>query len=155
LANIFLQQKIIFDQLQKLSFIFFQKFPSLEKNFLFLFLFLFFLFFFPFPSSLMFFSLPPSFLLTNSKTQATQSTNRGRAPLQPSLLVRPPAPPPSPSFPSPVSSHGCLPWSFNYGHGRLPWRASHKLIFLHGMIKMDAHDLPLAIHTLNFIRNEL
>jgi hypothetical protein len=34
-------------------------------------------------------------------------------------------------------------------------RASHKLIFLHGMVKMDAYDLPLAIPTLNFIRNKL
>jgi hypothetical protein len=36
-----------------------------------------------------------------------------------------------------------------------PWRASHKLIFLHGMTKTDAYDLPLAILTLNFIRHEL
>jgi hypothetical protein len=41
------------------------------------------------------------------------------------------------------------------GHVRLPWRASHKLIFLRGMTKMDAHDLPLVILTLNFIRNKL
>jgi hypothetical protein len=27
------------------------------------------------------------------------------------------------------------PWSFNSNHGRLPWRASHKLVFLHGMTK--------------------
>jgi hypothetical protein len=30
-----------------------------------------------------------------------------------------------------------------------PWRASHKLVFLRGMIKTDAYDLPLAISTLN------
>jgi hypothetical protein len=33
----------------------------------------------------------------------------------------------------------------------LPWRASHKLIFLRGMTKTDAYNLPLAIPTLNFI----
>jgi hypothetical protein len=38
--------------------------------------------------------------------------------------------------------------------GVLPWRASHKLIFPRGMTKTDAHDLPLAIPALNFIRNE-
>jgi hypothetical protein len=37
----------------------------------------------------------------------------------------------------------------------LLWRASHKLIFHRGMIKMDAYDLPLVIPTLNFIRNEI
>jgi hypothetical protein len=41
------------------------------------------------------------------------------------------------------------------GHGRLPCRASHMLIFLRGMTKTDAHDLPLAIPALNFIQNEL
>jgi hypothetical protein len=48
------------------------------------------------------------------------------------------------------------------GHGAptpamaaLPWRASHKIFFLPGMIKTDAHDLPLAIPALNFIRKEL
>jgi hypothetical protein len=41
------------------------------------------------------------------------------------------------------------------GHGRLSWGASHKLVFLHEMIKTDAYDLPLAIFILNFIRNEL
>jgi hypothetical protein len=33
----------------------------------------------------------------------------------------------------------------------LPRRASHNLVFLRGMTKMDAHDLPLAIPILNFI----
>jgi hypothetical protein len=37
----------------------------------------------------------------------------------------------------------------------LPWRASTKLVFLHAMTKTGAHDLPLAIPALNFIRNEL
>jgi hypothetical protein len=37
--------------------------------------------------------------------------------------------------------------------GELPMML--KLIFLRGMIKMDAHDLPLAIPAFNFIRNEI
>jgi hypothetical protein len=41
------------------------------------------------------------------------------------------------------------------GNGRSPWKASTKLGFLHGTIKTDAHYLPLAIPTINFIRNEL
>jgi hypothetical protein len=53
-----------------------------------------------------------------------------------------------------VSSHE-LPWRFKSGHGRLPWGASDKLVFLRGMTKTDAYDLTLAILTLNFIRNEL
>jgi hypothetical protein len=52
-----------------------------------------------------------------------------------------------------VSSHE-LPWSFNSGHA-LPWGVSHKLVFLCRVIKTDAYDLPLAITTLNFIRNDL
>jgi hypothetical protein len=51
----------------------------------------------------------------------------------------------------PMAGHG----SSNSNHGRLPWRASHNLVFLRGMTKMDAYDLPLAISALNFIRNEL
>jgi hypothetical protein len=37
----------------------------------------------------------------------------------------------------------------------LPWTALNKAVFLHGTTRMDAHNLPLAIPTLNFIRNEL
>jgi hypothetical protein len=33
-----------------------------------------------------------------------------------------------------------------------PWRASHKLVFLRGINKTDAYDLPLAIPILNFTR---
>jgi hypothetical protein len=36
-----------------------------------------------------------------------------------------------------------------------PLKASNRLGFLCGMTKTDAHELPLAIPTLNFIRNEL
>jgi hypothetical protein len=63
----------------------------------------------------------------------------------------PSPPPPSPSSPSPLSS----PWP---SHGAptpdraaLPWRAT-QLIFLHGITKTDAYDIPLVIPTLNFIR---
>jgi hypothetical protein len=41
------------------------------------------------------------------------------------------------------------------GHGCLPWGASTKPDLLHGMNKKDAHNLPLAIPVLNFIRNKL
>jgi hypothetical protein len=46
-------------------------------------------------------------------------------------------------------------WSSKYVHGRLPWRALTKVVFLHGMTKTDAHNLPLVIPALNFIQNEL
>jgi hypothetical protein len=95
--------------------------------------------------------------LTHRSLQATNSTEDSRtgalqpSPCSPPSMGAPPAAPRRPrlpllpsSFPSPVTSS-------NSGHGRLPWRALHKLIFLHGMIKMDAYDLPLAIPTLNFI----
>jgi hypothetical protein len=51
-------------------------------------------------------------------------------------------------------SHGRL-WSSKSGHGRLLWRALIKTVFLRGMTKTDAHDLPLAIPVLNFIQNEI
>jgi hypothetical protein len=48
------------------------------------------------------------------------------------------------------------------GHGAptptmavLPRRALTKVVFLRGTTKTDAHDLPLAIPALNFIRNKL
>jgi hypothetical protein len=136
--------------------------------------FLFFSFFFIF--SLSSFSPSPSspYSLSPSRTarqqRAPTNSNRGSAPmppLQPPPSMAPPlaAPPllghaPLPllsfpfSFPSPMSSHE-LPWSFKSGHSRLPWEASHKLVFLCGMTKTDVYDLPLAILILNFIRNEL
>jgi hypothetical protein len=74
---------------------------------------------------------------------------------------------PAPSFPSLPSHHGCFPWaqvrpwpppmeSLTQAHFS-SWddQNSHKLVFLHGMITMGAHHLPLAIPALNFIRNEL
>jgi hypothetical protein len=37
----------------------------------------------------------------------------------------------------------------------LLWRASHKLIFLCGMTKIDAYNLPLVISSLDFVGSEL
>jgi hypothetical protein len=39
-------------------------------------------------------------------------------------------------------------------HGHSPWKASTKLGFLRGTTKTDAHDLSLAILSLNFIQNQ-
>jgi hypothetical protein len=130
--------KTIFDQLHKLSFIF-QKFSSLK-----IFPYFFFFSFFSFVSFLLsFFFLPLFFSLTQAQPMHVQ--NRGEL----ATAMAPPAPPPL----LPLS--GELPWSFKSGHVRLPWRASHKLIFLREMAKTDAYELPLAIPTLNFIQNEL
>jgi hypothetical protein len=52
---------------------------------------------------------------------------------------------------TPMAGHGARTLAM----AALPWRASHKLIFLRGMTKTDAYDLPLVIHTLNFMRNKL
>jgi hypothetical protein len=133
---------------------------------------------FSFPSfSFLFFSslllpLPVSCFLTNSKRQLTRSTNRAAehsaqrqlppwpeaqphvAPLQ-HPLGRPPLPlllPPPSSLPQACNAtiNGAPTPAMAASHG-----VSHKLIFLCGMTKMDAYDLPLAIPTLNCIRNEL
>jgi hypothetical protein len=64
----------------------------------------------------------------------------------------PPSPPPLPLRRAP---HGASHEAPTPAMATLPWRASHKLIFLCGMTKTDAYELPLAIPTLNFIRNEL
>jgi hypothetical protein len=64
-------------------------------------------------------------------------------------LLHPLLPPLSQS--TPMAGHGAPTPAMT----ALPWRASHKLIFLRVMTKTNAHDLPLAIPTLNFIRNEL
>jgi hypothetical protein len=62
-------------------------------------------------------------------------------------------------FPHPISSLSSeLPMvimELKSGHGCLPWGASTKPDLLHGMNKKDAHNLPLAISVLNFIRNKL
>jgi hypothetical protein len=135
-----------FDQLHKLYFIF-QKFSSLN----FFPYFSFFLFSFPSFSFLLSFLLPssPSFFRHSSKPH-TESTH-GAA----SCSERPPPWRPSCSPPSPQATTSAVLPLPKSGHGRLPWRVSHKFIFLRGMTKMNAYDLPLAILTLNFIRNEL
>jgi hypothetical protein len=153
-----------FYQLHKLSFIFLPENFQVLENFPY-----FFFFFFSF-SSFSSSSLFPPLLLPHDQffshiqniVMNEQRSSHRAPPQQPSLwhpsctLAAPPSPSsPSPSFPSPVSSPMGSHGSSNSGHGRLPWRASHKLIFLHGMTKMDAHDLPLAIPALNFIRNKL
>jgi hypothetical protein len=68
----------------------------------------------------------------------------------PSPLLLPPLSPLS-SEHSPWSAHGAPTPAM----AALPWRALYKLIFLRLMITTDAYDLPLAIPTFNFIRNEL
>jgi hypothetical protein len=67
------------------------------------------------------------------------------------LLLSPFLPPLSPLGRAPYGR----PWISNSSMAARPWRALTKAVFLCGMTKMDAHDLPLAIHIHNFIRNEL
>jgi hypothetical protein len=133
-----------------------------EKNFLSFFLIFSFFFLFSFFSLL--FSSPSSCFLPHAQQGTTYraAAQRLLAPARRPLAAPWRAPKLPHSFTlffllSPLSkehTHG-RPWSFNSGHGRLPWRASHKLVFLRGMTKTDVNDLPLAIPTLNFMRNEL
>jgi hypothetical protein len=65
---------------------------------------------------------------------------------------------PSPLLPLHYLS-GELPMAGNQAlksrNGRPTWKASTMLGFLHGTTKTDAHNIPLAILGLNFIRNQL
>jgi hypothetical protein len=80
-------------------------------------------------------------------------------PLLPSLQasqLRLPCPTPLFLLPSlsgklPMSGHGALTSAMT----ALSWRVLIKAIFLRGITKTDAHELPLAILSLNFIRNQL
>jgi hypothetical protein len=116
--------------------------------------------FFPFSSSsfpsFSFSSLfPPSPLPHEQRTE--RRWEAGPSPQRPSN--GPHAPPnsaPLSSFPFPLPS--LSGWAPMAAHGAWyrpwpppSWKASTKAIFLHGTTEMDAHDLPLAIHALNFI----
>jgi hypothetical protein len=123
--------------------------------------FIFFLFFsFLFLPFLFFCLSPSSFLLL---TYSSQGGSTDRAIARPHSCSPPwqapccpQAMPPSPPPPSPLSPlQRALPWPVMEAPTpamvALPWRASHKLVFLCGMIKTDAYDPPVAIPTLNFI----
>jgi hypothetical protein len=98
-------------------------------------------FFFSFPSLL--FSSPSSCFLLRYCKRARAARTEQQPPSLP--LQWPPGAPLAapPLLPSPMSSSYRLTWSSNSGHGRLPWRALTKAIFLSGMIKMEAHNPPL------------
>jgi hypothetical protein len=157
----FFDKDKILNQFHKLSFFSPQKFSALDFFSYFLFSFSFFLSFLIFLFSL-FSSLLPYTGSISTKQRTTSNLTESPPPcspspwcpslpsssLQPRLqLLSPPLPP---LFPLWRASHG-QPWSSKSGHGRLPWRSLTKLIFLCGMAKTDAYNLPLAIPTLNFI----
>jgi hypothetical protein len=147
-----------------LSFIFLAKFFQVWKIFHFFILFSFFLSFLLFPSLLFpsyshrSYRSPMEKVPTNNTSSMTEPPSPSRSPMR--------LPPPHCQQPTPpacllplLSLSDELPMA---GHGvptpamaALPRRAPTKTIFLHGMTKMDAHDLPLAISSLNFIQNQL
>jgi hypothetical protein len=143
--------KIIFDQLHKLSFIFW-KFSILN--------------FFPFFSFLFLLLSPSSFLLpvflSRTERMSGSSTDSGAAT---ELLHSSPSPwrpqvmPPSPLPFSLSPLFGELPhdwpWSSNSGHGCLPWRALTKDIFPRGTTKNDAHDRVGLAQLVRFLVVEL
>jgi hypothetical protein len=159
----FLYKNIFFNSINCLLFFSPKIFKLGKFSYFFTFLFLPFLFF-------SFFSSPSCYFLLHTRTEHSKQTaqqhgrsSHGPSPaplLQPSLSPSrtpssPPAPLLSPLSPLSRACHTTINGTSTPAMASLPWRVSHKLIFLRGMTKMDAHDLPLAITTLIFIRNEL